>query len=140
MITVEVSAHVNPTEDRDRVQSAIEGIFPGLEYEFKEKEGFTARLVGTGGRDSLELLHELLWSRKILDTGRRNMHIEGGTVTFILNKQAATVGKVSFPPGDELLGSIWVEIVAQDADEAGRVVDWLAPPTEKGHPQFEIEL
>jgi len=140
MIAVEVSAHVNPTEDRDRVQSAIEGIFPGLEYELQEKEGFTARLVGTGGRDSLELLHELLRSRKILDTGRRNMHIEGVTVTFILNKQAATVGKVSFPPGDELLGSIWVEIVTQDADEAGRLVDWLAPPTEKGHPQFEIEL
>jgi len=105
-----------------------------------EKEGFTARLVGTGGRDSLELLHELLRSRKILDTGRRNMHIEGGTVTFILNKQAATVGKVSFPPGDELLGSIWVEVVMQDADEAERVVDWLAPPTENGHPIFEIEL
>ena len=140
MIAVEVSAHVNPTEDKDRVQSAIEGIFPGLEYELQEKEGFTSRLVGTGGRDSLELLHELLRNCKILDTARRNMHIEGGTVTFILNKQAASAGKVSFPAADEPLGSIWVEIVAQDADEAGRVLDWLAPPTEKGHPQFEIEL
>ena len=140
MIAVEVSAHVNPTEDRDRVQSAIEGIFPYLEYELQEKEGFTSRLVGTGGRDSLELLHELLRSRNILDTGRRNMHIKGGTVAFTLNKQAASMGKVSFPAGDEPLGSIWVEIVTQDADEAGRVVDWLAPPTEKGHPQFEIEL
>ena len=140
MIAVEVSAHVNPTEDMDRVQSAIEGIFPGMEYELQEREGFTSRLVGSGGRDSLELLHELLRSSKILDTARRNMHIEGGTVTFILNKQAATMGKVSFPAGDEPLGSIWVEIVAQDADEAARLVDWLAPPTEKGHPQFEIEL
>ncbi len=140
MIAVEVSAHVNPTEDMDRVQSAIEEIFPCLEYEFQEREGFTSRLVGTGGRDSLELLHELLRSRKILDTGRRNMHINGDNVTFILNKQAATMGKVSFPAGDEPLGSIWVEIVAQDADEAERLVDWLAPPTENGHPQFEIEL
>ena len=140
MIAVEVSAHVNPTEYIDRVRSAIEKIFPGLEYEFQEREGFTSRLVGSGGRDSLEMLHELLRSRKILDTGRRNMHIEGSTVTFILNKQAATMGKVSFPAGDEPLGSIWVEIVTQDADEAARLVDWLAPPTEKGHPQFEIEL
>ena len=140
MIAAEVSAHVYPTEDMERVQSAIENIFPGLEYELLVREGFTPRLVGTGGRDSLELLHELLRSRKILDTGRRNMHINGDTVTFTLNKQAATVGKVSFPAGDEPLGSIWVEIVAQDADEAGRVVDWLAPPTENGHPQFEIEL
>jgi predicted RNA binding protein with dsRBD fold (UPF0201 family) len=140
MIAVEVSAHVNPTEDRDRVQSAIERIFNGLEYELQEREGFTTRLVGTGGRDSLEPLHELLRSRKILDTGRRNMHIEGSTVTFTLNKQAATVGKVSFPAGDEPLGSIWVEIVTQDAEEAGRVVDWLAPPTKNGHPEFEIEL
>ncbi len=140
MIALEVSAHVNPTEDRDRVQSAIERIFPDLEYELQDREGFTTRLVGTGGRDSLELLHELLRSRKILDTGRRNMHIEGSTVTFTLNKQAATVGKVSFPAGDEPLGSIWVEIVTQDADEAGRVVDWLAPLTKNGHPEFEIEL
>jgi predicted RNA binding protein with dsRBD fold (UPF0201 family) len=140
MIAVEVSAHVNPTEDRDRVQSAIERIFNGLEYELQEREGFTTRLVGTGGRDSLEPLHELLRSRKILDTGRRNMHIEGSTVTFTLNKQAATVGKVSVPAGDEPLGSIWVEIVTQDADEAGRLVDWLAPPTKNGHPEFEIEL
>ena len=140
MIAVEVSAHVNPTEDIDRVRSAVEKIFPCLEFEFQEREGFTSRLVGLGGRDSLELFHELLRSRKILDTGRRNMHIKGGTVTFILNKQAATVGKVSFPAGDEPLGSIWVEIVAQDADEAARLVDWLAPPTENGHPQFEIEL
>ena len=140
MIAVEVSAHVNPTEDRGRVQSAVEGIFPGLEYVLQEREGFTSRLVGTGGSDSLELLHELLRSRKILDTARRNMHIEGCTVTFILNKQVATMGKVSFPLDDEPLGSIWVEIVTQDADGAGRVVDWLAPPTEKGHPLFEIEL
>lgn len=49
MIAVEVSAHVNPTEDRDRVQSAIEGIFPALEYELQEREGFTSRLVGSGG-------------------------------------------------------------------------------------------
>jgi len=140
MIAVEVSAHVNPTEDRGSVQSAIEGIFPGLEYVLQEREGFTSRLMGSGDSDSLELLHELLRSCKILDSARRNMHIDGDTVTFILNKQAASAGKVSFPPGDEPLGSIWVEIVAQDADEAGRVVDWLAPPTEKGHPQFEIEL
>lgn len=140
MIAVEVSAHVNPTEDRGKVQSAIGRIFPNLEYVLQEREGFSSRLVGMGGKDSLELLHDLLRIRKILDTGRRNMHIEGSTVTIILNKQAASAGKVSFPAGDEPLGSIWVEIVAQDADEAGRVVDWLAPPTENGHPQFEIEL
>ena len=140
MIAVEVSARVNPTEDRDRVQSAIDRIFPDLKYELQEREGFTARLVGTGDRDSLELLHELLRSRKILDTGRSNMHIQGRILTFSLNKQAATRGKVSFPAGDEPLGSIWVEIIAQDSEEAGIILDWLAPPTEHGHPKFEIEL
>jgi predicted RNA binding protein with dsRBD fold (UPF0201 family) len=140
MIAVEVSAHVNPTEDRDRVQSAVSRIFPNLEYVLQEREGFTSRLVGSGGRDSLELLHELFRSRKILDTARRNMHIEESTVSLTLNKQAASTGKVSFPAGDEPLGSIWVEIVAQDADEAGRLLDWLAPPTENGHPIFEIKL
>ncbi|MBE0523960.1 MAG: hypothetical protein IBX40_06485 [Methanosarcinales archaeon] len=140
MITIEVSAPVNPTEDLSKVQAAIENIFIGLEFQFQEREGMKTRLVGSGNHESLIKLHELIRNRKILDTARTNIRLEENIVTFLLNKQAAIVGKVSFPPGDEPLGSIWVEIVAQSPDEAMKVVDWLAPPTEEGTPKFEIEL
>lgn len=140
MITVEVSAAVHPTEDTNRVRAAIESLFPRLEFTILEREGMTTRLVGSGRQDSLDTLHRLLRSQKILDTARTRMIIDKNTVTFVLNKQAATAGKVSFPPDEEPLGSIWVEIAARDNDMASKVVDWLAPPTENGRPQFEIEL
>ena len=47
---------------------------------------------------------------------------------------------MSFPADDEPLGSIWVEIRTEDEGATERVVDWLAPPTEHGHPLYEIEL
>ncbi len=140
MIEVEVSAQVNPTEDEGRVRAAIENIFPGLEYEFEEIDGMTPRYVGRGDKDCLNMLHELLRSRMILDTARTNLRIKGGIVTFRLNKQGATVGMVSFPADDEPLGSIWVEIRTEDEGATEMVVDWLAPPTEHGHPLYEIEL
>ncbi|MDF1557566.1 MAG: RNA-binding domain-containing protein [ANME-2 cluster archaeon] len=140
MIEVEVFAQVHPTEDESRVHAAIEKIFPGLEYQLEEIEGMTPRLVARGGKDRLYMLHELLRNHKILDTARTNIHIEGNVVTFILNKQVATAGKVSFPADEESLGSIWVEIRTDNHTVAERVVDWLAPPTEHGQPLFEIEL
>jgi len=143
MIAVEVSALIYPTEDKIRVQSAIEKLFPGLEYSYHEMDKMdiiTSRLVGRGDHHSLILLHEHFRHRKILDTARTNMHIERNIITFNINKQVATAGKVSFPPDDEALGSIWVEITAKDTDEAQKVIDWLAPPTESGKPLFEIEL
>lgn len=143
MISVEVSALIYPTEDKVRVQSAIDKLFPGLEYSYHEMDKMdkiSSRLVGRGDHHSLILLHEHFRHRKILDTARTNMHIERNIITFNINKQVATAGKVSFPPDDEALGSIWVEITVKDTDEAQKVIDWLAPPTESGKPLFEIEL
>lgn len=140
MIAVLVWAPVYPTEDCNRVQAAIESIFQGLEFKFHKNEGMADRLVGLGNKGSLVRLHEQLRSRMILDTGRSSIHIDGGKVCFSLNKQAAAAGKVSFPPDDETLGSIWVEIDAKTPEEAQRVRDWLAPPTEDGTPLFEIDL
>lgn len=140
MISVEVSAPVHPTEDRELVQAALGKIFAGLEYQLKESEGMVPRLVGFGDETSLTWLHELLRSRKILDTARSRMHIDKGIVAFTLNKQAAWVGKVSFPADDEPLGSIWVEITTHSKEDAQRLVDWLAPPTEEGRPMFDIDL
>jgi hypothetical protein len=96
--------------------------------------GFTR---GGGGAASLAAFHRLLREQRILDTARSVMlqGVVGDAVQFRLNKQAATVGRINFPPEEEPLGSIHVEIRG-----AASLIDWLAPRTVDGKPIEEIEL
>lgn len=123
---------VRPTECVEKVVSAIEKIFPGLIMDIRED-----RILAYDGPESLQTFHKLLRSQQILDTSRSVMlgSLVGDSVQFQLNKQAAFMGKVSFPPEEEPLGSVHVKITG-----GRRVIDWLAPQTEKGVPIKEIEL
>jgi predicted RNA binding protein with dsRBD fold (UPF0201 family) len=82
-------------------------------------------------------LHRLLREQEILDTARSVMLQcrVGKTIQFRLNKQAAFMGMVNFPPEEEPLGSIHVQITGDDM-----VIDWLSPRTENGVPIEEIDL
>jgi predicted RNA binding protein with dsRBD fold (UPF0201 family) len=79
----------------------------------------------------------MLRDQEILDTARSVIlqGQAGKTIQFRLNKQAAFMGKVNFPPEEEPLGSIHVQITGGDL-----MVDWLAPRTENGIPVEEIDL
>ncbi len=134
MRTIEISVHVlvRPTERLDRVVSAIENIFPGLIMDIRED-----RIEAYDGPDSMKNFHRLLREQQILDTARSVMTngLMGDTVSFRLNKQAAFMGQVNFPPEEEPLGSIHVQITGGE-----RVIDWLSPRTEDGVPVDEVEL
>ncbi|MBN1324183.1 MAG: hypothetical protein JW986_09370 [Methanotrichaceae archaeon] len=132
MIEVNVSTTVFPTEKVNRATMAVERIFPGLTLDIRED-----RIEGYGGLEALLCFHQLLREQLILDAARSVMiqGRRGDFVEFILGKQAAFVGKVSFPPQEEPLGSIHVRISGGD-----QLVDWLAPRTEMGKPVAEIEL
>lgn len=132
MIDVSVTALVKPTEKVDRVTSAIEKIFPGLIMDIRED-----RIQAYDGIASLTRFHMLLREELILDTARKVMMkgLAGDSVQFRLSKQAAYMGRVSFPPEEEPLGSIHVQISGDD-----RIIDWLAPMTENGIPVVEIDL
>ncbi|MDM7912490.1 MAG: RNA-binding domain-containing protein [Methanotrichaceae archaeon] len=134
MITIEITVHasVRPTERVENVVSAIENIFPGLVMDIRED-----RIEAYDGPDSMMTFHRLLREQKILDTARSVMMngIVGDAVQFRLNKQAAFMGKVNFPPEEEPLGSLHVQITGGE-----RVIDWLAPRTEGGVPVEEIDL
>lgn len=134
MRTIEISVHasVRPTERVENVVSAIENIFPGLVMDIRED-----RIEAYDGPDSMMTFHKLLREQKILDTARSVMTngLVGDAVQFRLNKQAAFMGKVSFPPEEEPLGSMHVQITGGE-----RVIDWLAPRTEGGVPVEEIDL
>lgn len=133
-MTIEVSVYsiVRPTELVEKVVHAIENIFPGLVMDIRED-----RIEAYDGPGSLVAFHELLRKQKILDTARSVMlkGMVGGCVQFQLSKQAAFMGRVSFPPEEEPLGSLHVQIIGSE-----RVIDWLAPQTENGVPQIDISL
>jgi predicted RNA binding protein with dsRBD fold (UPF0201 family) len=134
MRTIEISVHVSvrPTERVENVVSAIENIFPGLVMDIRED-----RIEAYDGPDSMINFHRLLREQKILDTARSVMTngLVGDAVQFRLNKQAAFMGKVNFPPEEEPLGSLHIQITGGE-----RVIDWLAPQTEGGMPVEEIDL
>jgi len=138
-VSVKVSAPVNPTEIRDKVEKAISNFFP-VELKFQESE--IPALSGEGNLESLRTLHLRLRDERILDTARNILlnGINGDTIRFRLNKQVAFIGKLNFPVEEEPLGSINVEISTENKDDLLEVIDWLAPQTIDGKPVMEIDL
>ena len=135
-VTVRVFAQVNPTEIREKVEKAISNFFP---FELKLQD---FGLSGEGDLESLRTLHLRLREERILDTARNILlnGIDGNTTKFRLNKQVAFAGILNFPVAEESLGSIHVEISAQNLSELFKVIDWLAPQTIEGNPIMEIDL
>jgi predicted RNA binding protein with dsRBD fold (UPF0201 family) len=129
---ITISALIRPTEDGQKVARAVENIFPGLSLEIRPD-----RLEATGNVESLDKFHLLLRQQRILDTARAAMlrNRLGKSIQFRLGKQAALAGRVNFPPDEEPLGSIHVQIAGGE-----RLIDWLAPATENGVPVKEIDL
>jgi len=117
---IRITARCHPTEDRDKVAEAILKIFPDAVLEGDDP------ISGVG--QSLENFSELLRKQRIRAAARASLvrGIRGQTVRFSLNKQVATVGKVSFSEEHQPLGSIEVEIEAPDIENA--VADIIADP------------
>ena len=137
MIEVEVHATVNPTELEENVADAIENIFEGLEMEVSQE-----RVSGHGGIESLMKFHYLIRQEEIIDTVRTQISkgMDETSTHFAINKQVAFVKRLNFPAQEEALGSIHVGIEASSSRELERLIDWLAPETEKGVPLFELDV
>jgi uncharacterized protein len=153
MIHVEVSAVVYPTEDPEKVVSAISALFTDIKIEkevIKPIESETRvlpsfLLSGEGGIDLLLTLHGLLRKEGIIDSVRNKslnagLSSDGLSVRFLLNKQAAFVGIPSIPAQEEPLGSIEIVIRADAQEEMKRLFEWLLPSTEEGRPVGEVGI
>lgn len=119
---VKVSSKINPTEDAEKVQQAVENIFPIGSLKIREN-----LIELEGDQNSLKNLKEVLEKRKIRAAcrGILESQVEGETVEFTLSKQTALVGVVNFIEGTESsLGDIKVQIVTSHMEE---LLDWLAP-------------
>ena len=139
MIKIEVKTEIKPTEDPDKVKRAILNIIEP--EEIKEEEDYR-RIIIAESRNikSLNKLHSLIRRERILDSARKTLK-ELSTkekVIFHLNKQAAYMNHISFsqPENESPLGPITIEITSKNPK---KIIDWLAPPTSKGKPIFEIK-
>lgn len=121
MADIKVTARCYPTEDRAKVVGAIVGLFPDFVFEGDDP------IVGTA--HSTETLSEMLKKQGIRSAARAVMRrgTEGNTVSFMLNKQVAAVGKVSFSEERHPLGDLEVTIVSDDIE---RTIDEIAPRPE----------
>ncbi|MFN4133311.1 MAG: RNA-binding domain-containing protein [Candidatus Hadarchaeales archaeon] len=131
---IRVSADVKPTEDEGKVKKAILNLFPLLEL---RREGST--IVGESQElSSIQRFRQMLRVLAILDAARAILRrgVEGTKTKFLLNRQAAFVGKLSFTDGESPLGPIVVEIEAKDID---RLIDYIAPKTKDGKPIEEVQ-
>lgn len=125
MAKVTVSCPVYPSEDPEKVRSALNSIFPTGEFVLSD-----GRMAAEADLDNFSIL---IRRQRILDTAR-SMMIRGknrvGTKTrFNINKQVATVGKVSFVDYRTALGTIEVSVEDEDLDG---LIDKVAPVTVDG--------
>jgi len=132
-LKLRVETEVRATEDQTKVEATIKRIFPTLQL---NRVG--NYLIGESSDvRALDRLHQLLRLQAILDSARKVMRAgrQDDLVQFMLNKQVATVSKVSFTGDESPLGPIVVTIEASDIE---RLIDYLAPRTRQGKPIEEI--
>lgn len=102
---VEASVPVHPTEDVLKVRSAVSQIFPDGVL-----GGDDDRVIVVAG--SLDAFVHKVKDQRIKDSAlmvlRRSL--DGDSLHFFLNKQAAFMGVVNFTSGDSGLGDVEVKV------------------------------
>ena len=123
MTAVRISCPVNPSEDEEKVRSAVLSIFPDAELSLND-----GRLEVEA---TLDRFSKAIRRQKILDATRAVMimNSRGNTTRLSLNKEVATVGKVSFADKRPVLGAI--EVTIED-DDLMALIDRVAPITVDG--------
>jgi uncharacterized protein len=124
MPLVTIRTPLRPTEDPEKVRTAILNIFPESEITVESDE-MTAKTA------SLERFMTLIRNHQILDSIRSKLvhSMQPGSTTISLNKQAAFVKHVSLSEGKAALGNMEVTIEAEDIE---RLIDEVAPRTVDG--------
>jgi predicted RNA binding protein with dsRBD fold (UPF0201 family) len=122
MVEVTVRARCYPTEDREKVYRAISNVFPDADIQGEDPIVAHSR--------SLETFLELLKRQRIRDAARAVLRREQkrGSASFMLNKQVASVGKISFSEESHALGDIEVTMSSEDIQG---LIDSLVPETKR---------
>jgi predicted RNA binding protein with dsRBD fold (UPF0201 family) len=119
---IEILCSINPSEDPNKVKSAILNIFPNCETKI---EKFSIK-GNSDDLDSLEKVHEAIHSMQAQRIYRRALekNLEHNSTWFYLNKQAAFAEKIAIcEESDESpLGPIKIVLSSTNIE---RIIDWL---------------
>ena len=124
--SIEVFCSINPSEDLQKIETAILNIFPDIEIKNTNVE-----ITGTSKKiESLSKIFEVIHNRRITNTYRRilNQNLSNNSTWFYLNRQAAYVDVIALcnEEDESPLGPI--EIVL-NSDQIEQVIDWLTSYT-----------
>jgi len=123
-----VEAEVNPTENEEKVKTAIVNMFGNIPMNLQTQRIGSLLIAETRSRDALENFRAVLRRDRVRAAARKLLRtsIRGNVISFFLNKQVAFTGHVSFSQetGESSLGPIKVVIETEMPRE---LIDWLAP-------------
>lgn len=126
MLSVKLYCPVYPSEDPEKVKTAILKVFPDAVLEVSEGE-----IKGT--TDNLNKFARQIRKQEILDTTRTLLlkGMKGNTDRTLirLNKQVAFMGRISFSEERTILGTI--KVIIED-DELEALIQDVAPETVDG--------
>ena len=121
---IEAYAAVNPSEDPEKVRTAVSNVILDASYEFKDGsiKGVSRDL------NSLSKIRETIHKRKVNRVYRRQMRFNANadTTWFYLNKQAAYVDVIAICEEAEESPMGPIKIILHSKDIA-KISDWLAP-------------
>lgn len=141
MTKIYVTTELRPSEKEEKVIQAISNFFAYETVRKEKRDEIEIIICESRTLKSLEKLHRALRNERILDVARKYLKrgTSGNSITFMLHKQAAAVGVVSFVDDEREspLGPIIVRIEHKNPEE---VIDWLAPRTSRGVPLWENEI
>lgn len=131
VLTVRARTPVHPSEDPQKVRRALLTVFPNAQV--TEGAGWIEAAA-----DNLEPMRLLIRKQKILDASRksllRGLEADGDHAVFLLSKQAAAAGRLSFALNGAPLGDIVVHVEGRDLE---RQFKEMAPMTLRGIPVSE---
>lgn len=131
-VIVHVEAQVNPTEDEEKVKTAISNIVGNPTFSVSPAFRGTTLKAEASGQESLTKFRNMMRNDRVRDASRKLLYraIAGNKISFYLNKQVAYAGHVSFSEesGESPLGPLHVTI---ETSSPTQLVEWLAEKTEK---------
>ena len=129
-IVVRMETEINPTEDEEKVRTAIANLFGNIPTQTKPSYQVSVLTAEAKGQEALTKLRNLLRMDRVRSAARKVLfeRLRGKTISFCLNKQVAFVGHVSFSEevAESPMGPIKVTI---ESENPRQLVDWLAPRT-----------
>jgi len=119
---IEILCSIHPSEDPNKVKSAILNIFPNCELETQK---FSIK-GNSNDLHSLEKIYDTISSTQSERIYQRRLekNLDKNSAWFYLNKQAAFVEKIAIceEPDESPLGPIKVILTSNQID---RIIDWL---------------